>query len=136
MKKEVIILDTNIWISYLLSKKFDSLVKIILENKLEIATCKHLITEFKDVLQRKKLKKYIGKTDIEEAVRIHLKICKFTKIDLRENQLTDKNDNYLLDLFKEANASTLVTGDKQLIAEASKLGFNVITLAKFEKLME
>lgn len=132
MKKEVFILDTNIWISYLLSKKYDTLVKIILENTFEIATCKNLVTEFEQVLQRKKFKKYIRKNEINEAVKIHLKLCKFIDIELKANELTDRKDNYLLDLYRAAKASLLVTGDKQLHTEASKLGYKVITLAQFE----
>lgn len=133
MKKEVFILDTNIWISYLLSKKYDTLVKIILENNFEIVTCKNLVIEFEQVLQRTKFKKYIRKKEItEEAVKIHLRLCKFIDVELKADELTDKKDNYLLDLYRAANASLLVTGDKQLHTEASKLGFNVFTLAQFE----
>jgi uncharacterized protein len=136
MKQEIFILDTNIWISYLLSKRYHQLINIILENNLEIPTCKNLVIELKQVLQRKKFKKYIGKKEIDEAVKIHLKICKFMQIDLRTNKLTDNKDNYLLDLYKKANAEALVTGDKQLITQASKLGFKVISLTQFENLME
>jgi uncharacterized protein len=132
MKKEVYILDTNIWISYLLSKRYDTLVKIVLEHNLEIATCKNLVTEFEQMLQRKKIKKYIRQNEINEAVKIHLKLCKFIHIELKANELTDKKDNYLLDLYRAANASLLVTGDKKLTTEATKLGFNVITVAQFE----
>lgn len=135
MKGECFILDTNIWISYLLSGKFHNLVKIILENNLEIVTCKSLVTEFTQVLQRKKFKKYIGKKEINEAVKIHLKLCKFIHAELRANALTDRKDNYLLDLFREAKATVLVTGDKQLTEEASKLGFKIISLAQFEQKM-
>lgn len=132
MKKEVYILDTNIRISYLLSKKYDTLVRIILENNFEIATCKNLVTEFEQVLQRKKFKKHIRQNEINEAVKIHLKLCKSIHIELKANELTDKKDNFLLDLYRAANASLLVTGDKNLKTEASKLGFKVITLAQFE----
>lgn len=136
MRREVFILDTNIWISYLMSKKYQHLVKIILENDLKVVTCNNLVTEFIHVLQRKKFKKYIGKKEIDEAVKIHLKLCKLVQITPTTNELTDTKDNYLLDLFRDANATILVTGDKQLAAEASKLGFKVISLAKFEQKMK
>ena len=136
MKQEIFIIDTNIWISYLLSKRYHQLINLILKNNLEIPTCKNLIIELEQVLQRKKFKKYIRKKEIDEAVKIHLKICKFMQVDLRTNKLTDIKDNYLLDLYKKANAEALVTGDKQLINQASKLGFKVITLTQFENLMK
>jgi uncharacterized protein len=133
MKQEIFILDTNIWISYLLSKKYHLLVQLIIENELEIVTCKNLVTEFYQVLRRKKFRKYLKVQDINEAVKIHLKLCKFIQVELKTATLADKKDNYLLDLYREAKATIIVTGDKQLITEAKNLGFNVITLAKFEK---
>lgn len=136
MKQEVFVLDTNIWISYLLSRKYHHLTKLILGNNLEIVTCKQLVIELEQVLQRKKFKKYIGKNEIDEAVKIHLKLCKFIQFELKANDLTDTKDNYLIDLYREANATALVTGDKLLSEEASKLGLNVISLAKFENMTD
>ncbi len=136
MKQKIFVIDTNIWISYLLSKKYHQLVKLILEHELKTVTCKNLVNEFKHVLQREKFKKYIRQKEIDEAIKIHLKLCNFIQVGLKSDVLTDKKDNYLLDLYRATNASFLVTGDKKLISEASKLGFNVITLAQFENLME
>jgi uncharacterized protein len=136
MKQKVCVLDTNIWISFLLSRKYHHLVKLIIEHDLKIVTCENLVNEFEHVLQRKKFKKYIKQNEIDEAVKIHLKLCSFIQIELKANELSDKKDNFLLDLYLKADASLLVTGDKQLISEASKLGFNVITLAQFENTVE
>jgi hypothetical protein len=136
MKKEVFILDTNIWISYLLSKKYDHLVKIILENNLKVVTCQNLIAEITQVLQRDKFKKYISGNEIAEAVKIHLKLCKLVQVKLKSNNLTDKKDNYLIDFYREAKATALVTGDKLLSEEAFKLGLNVISLAQFKNMMD
>ncbi len=93
---------------------------------------KILLQNLSRYYKRKKFKKHIRQNEINEAVKIHLKICKSIHIELKANELTDKKDNYLLDLFRAANASLLVTGDKNLKTEASKLGFKVITLAQFE----
>lgn len=136
MKEEVYILDTNIWISYLLSKKYHLLVQLITESKLEVVTCKNLVTEFDQVLRRNKFKKYIRQKEINEAVKIHLKLCKFIEVELKTDSLSDRKDNYLLDLYKEAKATVLVTGDKQLMSDAKKPGFNVITLAMLENSYE
>jgi uncharacterized protein len=136
MKQEICVIDTNIWISYLLSKKYHQLVKLILEHEYKIVTCENLVNEFKSVLQRDKFKKYIRQKEIDEAVKIHLKLCSFLQVEAKADELTDKKDNYLLDLYRDSNASFLVTGDKQLISEASRLGYNVITLAEFENLMD
>ena len=119
MKKEVIILDTNIWISYLLSKKYHNLVKLILDPKIKVVSCENLVNEFKNVLQKDKFKKYIRQKEIDEAVKIHFKLCSFLEIESKTDELSDKKDNFLLDLYRKADASLMVTGDKQLISEAS-----------------
>jgi putative PIN family toxin of toxin-antitoxin system len=136
MKNEVCVIDTNIWISYLLSKKYHHLVKLILDHKIKAVTCENLVNEFKNVLQRDKFKKYIRQKEIDEAVKIHLKLCSFLQVESKTDELSDKKDNFLLDLYRKADASLMVTGDKQLISEASKLGFNVITMVDFENLMD
>lgn len=132
MKRDIIILDTNIWISYLLSRKFHILTKIILSNKLNILTCKQLINEISDVLQREKFRRYINKKEIKEAIQIHLKLCRYVEVEMKTDYLTDKKDNYLIDLYQTASATLLVTGDKQILEQAPKFGFNAITLKQFE----
>ncbi len=132
MKQEVIILDTNIWISYLLSRKYHILTNIILSNRLEIVTCDKLINEFKEVLQREKFSRYIKTKDIAEAVKIHIRLCRHVEVEKKTDYLTDKKDNYLIDLYMASKASLLVTGDKQILDQAPKFGFKAITLKQFE----
>ncbi len=131
--RNIIILDTNIWISYLLSRRYDVLTNIILSNKLDIVTCNNLITEINEVLHREKFRKYISKKDIDEAVKIHLKLCRFVEVQIKTEYLTDKKDNFLIDLFQTARATLLVTGDKQLLEQAPLFAIRTITLKQFEE---
>ncbi len=57
-KKDKIIIDTNLWISYLLSKKASGLDKLFLEQSLSIQFSEELLNEFLEVVKRPKLKKY------------------------------------------------------------------------------
>lgn len=130
--RNIIILDTNIWISYLLSRRYDILTNIILSNKLDIVTCNNLINEISEVLQREKFRRYINKKGVTEAIKIHLKLCRFVDVEMKTDFLTDKKDNYLIDLYQTASATLLVTGDKQILEQAPKFGFNAVTLKQFE----
>ena len=132
MKHHIIILDTNIWISYLLSRKYHILTNIILSKHLEIITCDMLINEFNEVLQREKFRRYLKMKDIGEAIKIHLRLCRLVEVEIKTDYLTDKNDNYLFDLYIASKATLLVTGDKQLLEQAPKFGFNAITVKQFE----
>jgi len=135
MTRNIIILDTNIWISYLLSRRYDILTNIILSNELDIVTCNNLINEISEVLQREKFRRYITKKEVSEAVKIHVKLCRSVEVLLKTDYLTDKKDNYLIDLYQTSGATLLVTGDKQILEQAPKLGFNAITLKQFEEII-
>jgi hypothetical protein len=132
MKREVIILDTNIWISYLLSRKYHILTNLILSNRLDVVTYEILINEFSEVLHREKFSKYLKIKDIGEAIKIHLKLCRFVEVEIKTDYLTDKKDNYLIDLYQFSSATFLVTGDKQILEQAPKFGINAISLKQFE----
>jgi len=106
------------------------LANIILSNKLDIVTCNNLITEISEVLQREKFRRYVSKQDIEEAIKILIKLCRF--IEMKSDYLTDKKDNYLIDLYQTSKAALLVTGDKRILDQAPKFGFNAVTLKQFE----
>jgi putative PIN family toxin of toxin-antitoxin system len=56
MQKNNFVLDTNIWISAIITKSENDLKNYILKNNLQIFICKEMIFEIKDVLGRNKLK--------------------------------------------------------------------------------
>ena len=109
--------------------------KLQLSNKLDIVTCNNLITEISEVLQREKFRRYINTKEIVEAIKIHIKLCSFIEIEIKSDFLTDKKDNYLIDLYQTSKASMLVNGDKQILYQAPKFGFNVVTYKQFEDQM-
>ncbi|SRR5574344_1571935 len=136
MANDVFVLDSNIWISYLITGRFHILVENILELKIDVVTCNQLIDEISNVLQREKFIKYISKRQINEAIAIHIKLCRFVEVMDEPDLLSDKKDNFLIALYKVAHATKLVTGDKQLLLEAPNHLVNVITLEVFREQIE
>jgi putative PIN family toxin of toxin-antitoxin system len=132
MQNEVIILDSNIWISYVISKRLAILVQIIQKNQLTILSSQHLVKEIQDVLKRAKFKKYISNSDVKEVIIIHQKLCRFVETNETTNQLTDIKDNFLLHLYDKGKATMIVSGDKNLLHEAAQLNYRVSTLRDFE----
>jgi len=109
-----IILDTNIWISYFISRKFDEIARLILDNELNIFSCEELEAEVGDVLGRAKFKKLIQYdpiryVDFLKNLTISIKIQRHFK------GCPDAKDDFLFDLAIQAPAKYLVTGDKKLI---------------------
>jgi len=67
-KVDRIIIDTNLWISYLITKDFKNLDNKILTGKIKAIFSLDLIEEFLSVAYRPKFKKYFTKNDIEQLV--------------------------------------------------------------------
>jgi hypothetical protein len=61
MKIKKVILDTNLWISFLISKKFNSIDQLIEDNNIRLIFSKELIEEFVEVVSRPKFIKYFSK---------------------------------------------------------------------------
>lgn len=133
MTNNKIVLDSNIWISYLLNKRLHILVEQVTKRNVELLSCQQLINEISSVLKREKFRKYISHEAVQEFTSIHIKMCLFVTIDVIPEMLSDKKDNFLLALYHKGNASLLVTGDKLLFEEAAEKNINVATWAQFKE---
>ena len=117
MQNKNFVLDTNIWISAIITNSEKSLLNYIEENNLQIYICPEMINEIEDVLSRKKFKKYLIRT-VNECVELINDRCKNIQITNRYKEAPDQDDNYLYDLCIETK-SQLVTGDKILLSYIS-----------------
>jgi len=115
MRNKKIILDTNLWISFLISKKFSQLDKLIENNTLTLIFSDELIEEFVDVVSRPKLKKYFSKKDIEKILEIFDQFGELVKVRSSVHICRDEKDNFLLNLSIDSKADYLITGDKDLL---------------------
>lgn len=111
-----IIIDTNLWISFTIGKRLSAL-EILLKNKrIEIYVCKELINEYKDVVLRPKLKKYIQPNDVSATLELISLYCYC--IDIKEQAISpirDSKDLYLLSLADTIKANYIVSGDNDLL---------------------
>ncbi|UPT68846.1 MAG: putative toxin-antitoxin system toxin component, PIN family [Sphingobacteriales bacterium JAD_PAG50586_3] len=115
-RKIRIIIDTNILISYLISKRLINLDKIFLADNISILFSKELIDELHEVIQRPKMRKYFSE---EDALTILIKIVQLGEVYYPQaiaNECADPKDNFLLDLASEGKADFLMTGDAELLA--------------------
>ena len=66
--KSRIVIDTNLWISFLLTKDFSAFDKFISTPNLTLLFSSELLEEFIEVAQRPKFKKYFSPSDLEELL--------------------------------------------------------------------
>jgi putative PIN family toxin of toxin-antitoxin system len=111
-----IIIDTNLWISFLLSNDYSKLDKLLSSKEAVLLFIKELLEEFIDVVSRTKLKKYFSQSDLNNLLDAIDKVAVFIDVKSTVNACRDKNDDFLLSLAKDGNATHLLTGDKDLLA--------------------
>lgn len=111
-----IIIDTNLWISFTIGKRLSALRSLLKNKRIEIYVCTELINEYKDVVQRPKLKKYIHSEDVSATLELIDLYCYC--IDIKEQAISpirDSKDLYLLSLADTVKANYIVSGDNDLL---------------------
>ncbi len=130
-KSDRIIIDTNLWISFLLTKDYSKLDKLFSTNNLILLFSPELLEEFIEVARRPKFKKYFAVADLDSLLgEIHLK-AEFFEVTSDINICRDPKDDFLLSLSQDGNATHLITGDKDLL-EIKMFGETLIlTIAEY-----
>ena len=115
MKSKKVILDTNLWISFLISRDFSFLDNYIETGKMKLIFSEELFSEFISVTERPKFKKYFAESDVKHLIRIIDRFGILVQVTTEINRCRDKKDNFLLSLAIDSNADYLVTGDNDLL---------------------
>jgi len=116
MDSKKIILDTNLWISFLISKKLDTIDELLLRGKITLLFSHELIEEFTNVTSRPKFKKYFSEEDILKLLLFFDLYGKLITISSSIDICRDFKDNFLLNLAVDGKADFLVTGDEDLLS--------------------
>lgn len=125
------VLDANIYISYLINKKFSQLAAIILHNDLLVFIDEWLIEEIATVSERPKI---FNKTQVtaEEVVSNLALFTTLVEHDYHFSGSPDPEDDYLFALAITTN-SCLVTGEKALL-NWKESPVTVLSLVHFKEL--
>jgi uncharacterized protein len=115
MRNKKIILDTNLWLSFLISKRMSVIDGLIDSGKIKLIFSNESIEEFLTVAKRPKFHKYFSDSDLQELIQRFDKYGKLVKVNISVSECRDKKDNFLLNLAIESKADYLVTGDDDLL---------------------
>jgi putative PIN family toxin of toxin-antitoxin system len=138
MRFRKFVLDTNIWISFIITKKENELIDIIINNELIIYTCDELLQEIRTVLNYKHLKKY--NINIKLALQVVQKATIYfsLKQPIKKYLSTDEDDNYIIALALQTNSGFITSGDKHILDEKDTLEkkfkkLKILTKSEFEE---
>lgn len=128
MKSKKIIIDTNLWISFLISKDYSFLDKYVEKRIVTLIFSEELLSEFYSVVQRPSLKKYFSKHDLDYLFEIIDKYGIIQKVTSNLKLCRDEKDNFLLNLAADSKADYLVTGDNDLLVLGNINQIKIITI--------
>ncbi len=133
MRSKKVILDTNLWISFLISKKLIDIDKLIFDEKIKLIFSNESIEEFLTVAKRPKFQKYFADSDLTELLRLFDKYGILVEVNIKVEECRDYKDNFLLSLAFESKADYLVSGDMDLLVLKKIQKTKIVTWKDFVK---
>jgi putative PIN family toxin of toxin-antitoxin system len=130
-KLHKVILDTNLWVSFLLDRQRSLLAQVLLSGTIDIISSQALEDELFEVLSRPKFQHRFS----DESRRLfheeyslsvqHVEVV--SQVDI----CRDPKDNFLLALACDAEADFLLTGDSDLLVLQEYRGTLIVTIRDF-----
>ncbi|GHT13115.1 PIN domain-containing protein [Bacteroidia bacterium] len=130
-----VIIDTNVWISFLIGKRLQRLLHYVLDERVVIVTCNAQIRELTRVLKKPKIKKLVQDSQVSSFFTFLTEQAQVTPITTIINLCRDPKDNYLLSLSIDANANYLISGDDDLLVLQQINGTSIINFTDFDVIM-
>ena len=78
-----VIIDTNLWISFLLGHQTQLVRRILTDLRFDVYVCDRLLDEICDVARRDKIRKKVSQSDIKDLLAIIHAFCLLTLISKR-----------------------------------------------------
>lgn len=136
MKNKRIILDTNLWISFLISENFTELDELIRTKKVILVFSNELLEEFIEVVKRPKFKKFFSKKDVELLLDTFDQYADLINVTSQIDLCRDEKDNFLLNLSVDGKTDYLVTGDKDLLVLEKVNKTRILTYRELIKIVK
>jgi len=131
-----IVLDTNLWISYLISSRHIKLDTLMESDDFTILYSTEFIEEFLTVAERPKFEKYFSTNDIANLIEQINSVGELIEIQSDIQLCRDEKDNFLLNLAVDGKADFLITGDKDLLEIGEIEDTKILTYREFEDSLE
>jgi len=131
MKNKRVILDTNLWISFLISKRQQELDLLLESGTIILIFSAELLEEFLEVSNRPKFKKFFKKSDIEDLLSQIDSVGEFVKVKTKVDKCRDQKDNFLLSLSIDGKADFLITGDTDLLVLGKLKQTQIVSWSEF-----
>jgi uncharacterized protein len=126
-----VVIDTNLWISFLIGKQLASLELLLGEGIIQAVFSQQLLDELTLVAEKPKLQKYFSPEKVADLIVFLKKFGLFAEIRSSISLCRDPKDDYLLALAKDSQADYLITGDRDLLILESFEGTVILSYQGF-----
>jgi len=133
-KPDRLVIDTNIFVSLIISQRIDELVDLVADNDLVPYSCSELLQELENTLNKPGIKKYL-KRPAGYYVSFVADLCQDVVIDKRFDRAADPDDNFLFDLAYTVKAYYIVTNERVLLNMKRVNRINVISYGQLKRLL-
>jgi putative PIN family toxin of toxin-antitoxin system len=131
-----VIIDTNLWISFIISKRFNALDPIFQSSNIKVLFSIELIEEIRATVEKPKLKKHFDSKAVEEMLLTFESMIELIQVNSKVQVCRDSKDDFLLSLSKDGKAHFLITGDKDLLSLNRFRKTDIVTFSQFIKVLE
>ena len=131
-----IIIDSNIWISFLIGKSLAGLQNYLSKDSIRIITCMEQLLELSEVFKRPKFSRYISRNQVHEFFELLEDVSEIITLTAKSDLCRDKKDNYLLSLALDSKADYLITGDNDLLSIEKINSTSIISYTEFSNLFQ
>ena len=131
-----IVIDTNLWISFLLSKKIDFIDNLLSCGNVRLIFSHELLAELLEVSARPKLKNFFTTNDKKLIFNIIERYADYVIVTSNVDLCRDAKDNFLLSLAKDSKADYLITGDKDLLVLKKFEETRIVTIAEYQMISD
>ena len=132
-----IILDCNIWISFLIGHHANLIQRILTDIRFDVYVCDELLEEIHDVSSRAKIRNRISDEELDDFFRIIYAFCHMARIEQKaQSVIRDPKDLYLLSLAKSIEADYIVSGDADLLDLKQYQWTKMLRFVDFRELLD
>ena len=131
IKIKRIIIDTNLWISFLITNDFNKLDHFLNSDKYLVVFSDELFDELLEVVHREKFVRYFNDLNIKILVEIINEKALFVNVFSIVNVCRDVKDNFLLSLAIDGDVDYLITGDNDLLILKHYKKTSILTINDF-----
>ncbi len=129
------VIDTNLWVSYLIGRTLANLTKPLENDIISLLFSDELLDELVEVLHRPKFRKYFSLEDVRELLELINLRAEWIEVEGCTDACRDFKDNFLLDLSDAGTAEYLVTGDTDLLEMKQWGKTRIVTATQFNRIL-